>query len=110
MNYDEDLEFPLIVKPAHYDNSVGIDNSSIVYDHKSLMEQAKMIIEKLKSPVLIEEYIEGDEYRVSIIGNNDRDIQILPLSRTIFTQLPQGYPHIYTYDAKWSDNKVYGNC
>lgn len=105
---DEDLEFPLIVKPAHYDNSVGIDNSSIVYDHKSLMEQAKMIIEKLKSPVLIEEYIEGDEYRVSIIGNNDRDIQILPLSRTIFTQLPQGYPHIYTYDAKWSDNKVYG--
>ena len=104
---DEDLQFPLIVKPAHYDNSIGISAKSIVYNKEEMRKQIKKIIEEFKTPVLVEEYIEGDEYRVSIIGNTDDDIQIMPLSRTIFTELPEGYPHIYTYDAKWSGEKAY---
>lgn len=59
-------------------------------------------------PVLVEEYIEGDEIRVSIIGNGN-DLQILPISRTIFDKMSPSYQHIYTYVAKWGDDPEYKN-
>jgi D-alanine-D-alanine ligase len=64
------------------------------------------IIVGLGSPALLEEYIEGDEYDVSILGNED-DLRVLPLSRSIFSEMPKGYWHIYPYDAKWSDDSAY---
>jgi len=106
---DEELEFPLIVKPAVFDSSIGITNESVVHNKKELKAQIKKMLTEIKSPALIEEYIEGDEYRVSIIGNSESDLQILPLSRTIFTELLGTYEHIFTYDSKWSDNKIYDN-
>ena len=104
---DDDLCYPLIVKPAIHDNSIGITDNSIVHNEKDLRKQIKIITEKFKSPAIIEEYIEGDEYRISIIGNSDSDLQILPVSRTIFSKLPNGYSHIYTYEAKWGSDKAY---
>ena len=55
-------------------------------------------------PALIEEYIEGDEFTVSILGNTDDNIQVLPLSRTIFNQ-NQGRWNIYDYQTK-QDNDI----
>lgn len=104
---DSDLEFPLIVKPAIHDNSLGISNESIVRNKQQLKKQIKKIIEDYQSPAIIEEYIEGDEYRVSIIGNSDSDLQILPVSRTMFDKMTGSYEHIYTFEAKWGQNKVY---
>jgi D-alanine-D-alanine ligase len=64
----------------------------------------KMIIEELKSPVVVEEYIEGDEYEVSILGNAEDDVRVLPLSRSIFKEMPEGRWHIYTHGAKLDIN------
>ena len=72
------------------------------------MQQIKRILTTFNCPVLVEEFNNGDEIRVSIIGNGD-DLQILPISRTIFEKLPKGYEHIYTYDAKWGNNPIYKN-
>ncbi|KKQ01804.1 MAG: D-alanine-D-alanine ligase-like protein [Candidatus Roizmanbacteria bacterium GW2011_GWA2_36_23] len=104
---DEDMKFPLIVKPGNTDNSIGITNESVVVNKRQLKKQLEKIILKLGRPALVEEYIEGDEYDVSIIGSDETDLKILPLSRSIFDKMPKGYWHIYPFDAKWADHTVY---
>ena len=103
----KDLRFPLIVKPANTDNSIGITNDSVVTNQKQLDQQLEYVINTLKRPALIEEYLEGDEYDVSIIGSEEDDLQVLPLARAIFDDLPEGYWHINPYDYKFGDAKIY---
>jgi len=103
----DDLKYPLIVKPANTDNSIGITNDSVVINKEELKKQLQYVIGELKRPALIEEYIEGDEYDVSIIGSEDDDLKVLPLFRSIFDKLPEGYWHIYPFEAKFSDNDIY---
>jgi D-alanine-D-alanine ligase len=102
----EDLRYPLMVKLANTDNSIGISNRSVVSSLKDLKEQVHFLLEKFKSPVLIEEYIAGDEVDVSILGNAAR-VKVLPLSRSLFDDLPQGVWHIYPFQAKWSHDPIY---
>lgn len=103
----DDLRYPLIVKPANTDNSIGITNDSVVTNKKELDRRLEYVIEELDSPALIEEYIEGDEYDVTIMGNDEDDLRVLPLARSIFKAMPEGFWHIYPYDAKWSENSAY---
>ncbi|MBI4368948.1 MAG: ATP-grasp domain-containing protein [Elusimicrobia bacterium] len=102
----DDLRFPLMVKLANTDNSIGISNDSVVTSPRQLREQVERLINNYRRPVLIEEYIEGDEVDVSIIGNEDR-VKVLPLSRSIFDDLPEGVWHIYPFKAKWAATSVY---
>jgi len=104
---DETLKYPLIIKPGNTDNSIGITNESVVTNKKELDKQLKKIIGDIGRPALIEEYIEGDEYDVSIIGSDEIDLQVLPLSRSIFKDMPKGYWHIYPFAAKWSTDEIY---
>lgn len=103
----EDLEYPLIVKPANADNSIGITNDSVVRDEAELKKQLEHVVGELGRPALIEEYIEGDEYDVSILGSEEDDLRVLPLSRSIFDRMPEGYWHIYPFEAKWDSGSVY---
>lgn len=106
-NVREDLKFPLIIKPANSDNSIGITNDSVVTDEQQLQRQLKHVVEELGQPALIEEYIEGDEYDVSILGSEADDLRVLPLSRSVFDKMPAGYWHIYPFEAKWEAGSVY---
>jgi D-alanine-D-alanine ligase len=96
---DAHLHFPCIVKPIHEDASIGISNSSVVYDRESLQKQVAYIFKTFKDPALVEEYIEGRELNVAIIGNGRPTL--LPISEIDFSKLPAGYPKIVTYNAKW---------
>lgn len=104
---NKDLEFPLIVKPANIDNSFGIDNKSVVTDQYELKKQLKKVIIDLNSPALVEEYIDGDEYNVSILGSEEEgDLRVLPLSRSIFKNMPDKQWHIYTYQKEYANNII----
>lgn len=103
----DDLKYPLIVKPANTDNSIGITNDSIVRNKEELYRQLKVVIEVIGRPALIEEYIEGDEYDVPIIGSSEEDLRVLPLSRSIFDNMPAGKWHIYPFEAKYTDDPDY---
>jgi len=96
---DLTLRFPIIVKPSAEDASVGIENDSIVYNFKSLSERVEFILTKFAQPALIEEYIDGRELNVGILGNNPP--VALPISEIDFSELPADKPRIVTYDAKW---------
>ncbi len=102
----EDLRYPLMVKLANTDNSIGISNNSVVSSLKELKDQVNELLKQYNRPVLIEEYIEGDEVDVTIMGNEDR-VKVLPLSRSIFDDLPKGVWGIYPFQAKWDNDSVY---
>jgi D-alanine-D-alanine ligase len=97
-------EFPLIVKPSREDASVGIENSSVVYTIDALKKQISKIIREYKQPVLVEQFIEGRELNVAILGNEEPIV--LPISEIDFSLLPKNFPKIVTYKAKWVEDSV----
>jgi len=95
-----DVEFPLIVKPVWEDGSIGIDAEAVVNSVKELMERVEYIQNEFDSPALIEEYIEGREIYVSVLGSYEK-AQALPLVELDLSKLPEGTPKIASYDVKF---------
>ena len=93
------LTYPLIVKPANSDHSLGISNQSVVTNAKELKKQIEFVLTELKRPALIEEYIDGTEYDICLLGNGD-DVELLPKIRSDFKSLPKGYWHVYSSDLR----------
>jgi D-alanine-D-alanine ligase len=99
------LRFPVIVKPVREDASAGINEKSVVYDRKELEERVEYIIKMFKQPALVEEFIDGREVNVAILGNNPP--VVLPISEIDFSHLPSHLPKILSYEAKWIPNTDY---
>jgi len=94
-----DLKFPMIVKPIREDGSVGIRERSVVNNEEQLKEEVDHIINLHKQEALVEEFIDGREFTVSLIGNK-RPI-ILPVAEIDFSGMPEHLPKIVSYRAKW---------
>lgn len=97
--YKHNLSYPLIVKPAFEDASVGIENSAIVNDDKSLKKRIDFVLEHFKQPALCEEFIDGRELNVAVLGD-DYPVA-LPISEIDFSQMPEHLYNIVSYQAKW---------
>jgi D-alanine-D-alanine ligase len=96
---DATLGLPAIVKPAYEDASNGIDNSSVVWSKTELRNRIRYVSEKFRQPVLVEEYIDGRELHVAIIGNADPTV--FPIAEIDFSGMPAELHNIMSYDAKW---------
>jgi D-alanine-D-alanine ligase len=99
-----DLAFPLIVKPAREDGSAGIWGRSVVHDEPSLRERVTELLDMFKAPVLVEEYLDGREFNVALLGYPQA--RVLPLQEIDFSNLPPEQPRIVSYDAKWNTGSV----
>ncbi len=97
--YSHKLNYPLLVKPAFEDASVGIENESIVYNSKKLRERIEYILEHFQQPALVEEFIQGRELNVAVMG--DKRLRVLPISEIDFTAMPDHLHNIVSYQAKW---------
>lgn len=93
------LSFPLIVKPSREDASTGIDEHAVVRNFKELSARVRFVHENFLEPAIVEEYIEGREFNVAIVG--DRELTVLPISEIDFSEMPDYLPHIVTYESKW---------
>ncbi len=93
------LNYPLIVKPAYEDASVGIDNNSIVTNVKELKKRVEYIFNSFQQPSLVEEFIEGRELNVAVFG--DKDLEVLPISEIDFSAMPKNLYPIVSFQAKW---------
>ncbi len=105
---DEPLElrFPLIVKPNAEDASLGIYPDSVVRDEASLRRQVRRCLDNYKQPVLVEGFIDGREFNVSVMENGA--VRPLPVSEIDFSAMPKDMPRILGYEAKWfEDNPLY---
>lgn len=93
------LRFPMFVKSSTDDASLGIAHASVVGDEKQLVERIAFIHDQTHSDALVEEYIEGRELYVGVIGN-DR-LKVLPVWEMTFGSLPESLPAIATRKVKW---------
>jgi D-alanine-D-alanine ligase len=98
------LRMPMFVKPLRLDASMGIDGKSLVSDAVSLMKRVAMIHDKLNDSALAEEFIQGREFYVGVLGNSDA--QAFPPIEMDFSGLPEGVPHVADSKAKWEKNSV----
>jgi D-alanine-D-alanine ligase len=94
------LRYPLLVKPCHEGSSKGIYNNSLVYDAQELSSKVKSIFKGYHQPALAEEFLEGREFTVALMGNG-KDIRVLPIIELNFDQLPLNANRIYSFEAKW---------
>ena len=99
LDFSHDLEFPVIVKPAREDGSIGIEFSAVVNSIRELMERMDWLHANFDSPVLIEEYIEGREMYVGVLGNEKPEA--LPVVELDLSKLPEGTPRIAAAEVKW---------
>jgi D-alanine-D-alanine ligase len=95
----KNLPYPMVVKPTFEDSSEGISNASLVYDAEALAERAAFIHGRWKQAVIAEEYIEGRELYVSVIGN--KRLAVLPPRECSFNEESDQGPVILTYRCKW---------
>ena len=93
------LHYPLIVKPAREDGSAGIEAASVVHDRAQLLARLEQVFAEFGPPVLVEEFIEGRELHVAMLGNNPP--RMLPAVEYDFSELPPDQPPIISYAAKW---------
>jgi D-alanine-D-alanine ligase len=96
-----DINFPLLVKPPQEDASLGITQKSIVNNVKELLDVMGGTQQEYQSPVLVEEFIEGREFYVGVLGNSN--IEALPLIELDFSNFPAELPKIASWEAKWGD-------
>lgn len=99
LDFSHDLEFPVIVKPAREDGSIGIEFSSVVTSIRELMERIDWLHANFDAPVLIEEFVEGREMYVGVIGNEHPEA--LPVIELDLSKLPEGMPRIAGAEVKW---------
>ena len=95
-----DLELPLFVKPLHEGSSKGITDSNLCWDRDHLVKQTKFLLENYVQPVLVEEYLPGQEFTCAVLGNGD-EAAVMPIVGMNFEALPKGALPIYSFDAKF---------
>ncbi|MFO1021590.1 MAG: ATP-grasp domain-containing protein [Planctomycetales bacterium] len=95
------LNFPLFVKSAIEDASHGISLASIVRNDNELAERVRFVHDKVGSDAIVEEFIDGRELYVGILGN-DR-LKTFPIWEMIFDKLPEGTARIATRKVKWDE-------
>jgi D-alanine-D-alanine ligase len=102
IEHSHDIQFPVIVKPAREDGSIGIQFGAVCTSIKELMERIDYIHAEFDSPALIEEYIEGRELYVGVVGNEKP--QALPVVELDLSKLPEGTPKIAGSEVKWEED------
>ena len=94
-------KFPLIVKPVKEEALYGISRASFVGNDEQFRERVTFIHEKHNSDVIAEEYIEGRELYVSLMGNVR--LTVFAIRELVFREVPPDEPKIATYKAKWDE-------
>jgi D-alanine-D-alanine ligase len=97
----DEIAFPLIVKPPQEDASIGVTQKSIVRSPQELLQTMSALQAEYQSPVLIEQFIEGREFYVGVLGN--ANAKPLPVIEMDFSKYPAGLPKIASYEAKWGE-------
>ena len=112
--YDErelknlNLNFPVLVKPKDEGSSRGIHENSLVFNKEELVEKVKEDLKTYNPPIMINEYIDGREFTVGVLGNGN-NLDILPILEVDFSNLPSHLNNIYSFEVKnqYADKTVY---
>lgn len=93
------MAWPLFVKSAAEHSSTGIAQASVVHDAESLADRVAFVHEHVGTDAIVEEYVDGRELNVSVLGN--LRLRTFPVWELRFTKLPEGSEPIATSKVKW---------
>jgi len=94
------VKYPAFVKPMHEGSSKGIYNSCLVNNKKELNHEISRIKKDYRQPALIEDFIDGKEFTVAVLGNGEKT-QVLPIVEINLSCVPEEFNKIYSYEVKW---------
>jgi D-alanine-D-alanine ligase len=97
------MRFPVIMKPQYQDASIGIDQESVVTD-PTILEKTLRQFHKMYGPIIVEEFIEGREFNVSLLGSSAPEV--MPVAEIDFSGLPDSLFKIVGYRAKWEPDSI----
>ena len=96
------LVYPLIVKCLYEEASYGIAKASVVHSEEKLYERVMYIHDQLDQDAIVEEFIEGKEYYVGVLGK--KNLKTLPIIELHFDKTDTPEKEIYSSQAKWNEN------
>jgi D-alanine-D-alanine ligase len=100
--------FPALLKPNFGDSSQGITRDAVVTNERALLDYLeKLRAEFPRRPILVQEYLTGPEYSVSLIGNPDQGLRGLPVLEVDYSRLDPSLPRILGYESKWEPDSSY---
>jgi D-alanine-D-alanine ligase len=100
------LNFPCIVKPIGEDASHGLSEESVVHNLYQLTVQVNKISSLFRGLSLVEEFLEGREFNVTVLGNGKTEPIALPVAEMVYN-LPPEMPKLLTFAAKWYRDSQY---
>ena len=100
VKWTDEIPFPVIVKSISEEASLGISQASIVDDAEKLEERVKFIHESIGSSAIVEQFIEGRELYVGVLGN--QRLQVFPVWELVLNNLPDDSYRVATQRVKWS--------
>jgi len=100
VKWTDEIPFPVIVKSISEEASLGISQASIVDDTEKLEERVKFIHDSIGSSAIVEQFIEGRELYVGVLGN--KRLQVFPVWELILKNLPDDVHRVATQRVKWS--------
>ena len=92
--------FPAIVKPAYEHSSVGITHEAVVNNSVELSKRVAQVLELFHEPVLVEDFIEGREFHVTVVGNGR--LRVFPIAEMDFSAIGENRDRLCTYDSKFN--------
>jgi D-alanine-D-alanine ligase len=96
------LTFPVVIKPLNVEGSIGISQASVVHEESKLMERVQFIHDSLQTAAIAEQFIEGRELYVGVMGN--LRLRTLPVWELVFEKMPEDVPNIATRKVKFDAN------
>lgn len=96
---DMDLQYPILIKPNDEGSSRGIYQDSLVYDFKALKEKLKEDLEIYTPPIMLNEYIQGREFSIGVLGNGE-DLKVIAIQEVDLSNLPKGFLKINSFEVK----------
>jgi len=99
---DPRLRFPLILKPSHEGSSMGINIDNVVYGEESLRKKLEEMLETYNQPILVEEFIDGREFTVGVLGNfgPGEEPRVMPILEVDFSRFPKELGNVLGQKAK----------
>ncbi|MHB8455528.1 MAG: D-alanine--D-alanine ligase family protein [Acidiferrobacterales bacterium] len=95
------IHYPVIVKALTEEGSLGIAQASYVENEHQLQERVQFIHERIQDDAIAEQYIDGREIYVTVLGNTR--LKVLPVRELIFRNATEGAPRMATYKVKWDE-------
>ncbi|KAJ1502587.1 hypothetical protein HMI55_002827 [Coelomomyces lativittatus] len=101
------MNYPLFIKPIQGDNSLGIDEASVVENFQGVQEKMNALGRMHITEVMVQEYLMGQEYSVGVLGNPCTGYVFLPVLQVHYEKLPAHCPPILGYASKWDPSSPY---